>query len=130
MSLSAIACQVSSIWSHFSLTHLREWIAPDYNWRERNPHTSEEHFFQEIFKLDEFQLLQGLCNRSKHMCVTDYERTLHKTVRCNNPTSPYTHRQLVGLIVNGNDMENVIRLVIKFYEDSWFSKSGNQEGTS
>ena len=96
-------------------------------WRKRNPEKPEEHFFQEIYNLEDFKLLQGLCNRSKHMCVTTYAMgSLHKTVKENVTTSPSTRRQLIGLSVNGHDMDDVILSVIKFYEDNWFSKNGKQ----
>src|SRR6266705_2727742 len=50
----------------FGLTHLREWIAPDYDLR-RLPQTREDAFYEEIFRLEEFNILRLLCNRSKHM---------------------------------------------------------------
>ncbi len=53
----------------FGLTHLREWIAPDYDLR-RLPQTREDAFYEEIFKLEEFNILRLLCNRSKHMSQT------------------------------------------------------------
>ena len=108
----------------FGLTHLREWIAPDYDWKN-DPQTPAENLFQEIFKLEEFKLLQGLCNRSKHMCATNYAMgPLFKTVRepsiNENSVSQSGRRHLVGFFVNGNDMEDVFRVVIKFYEDNLF----------
>ena len=54
----------------FGLVHLREWMAPDYDWKKPAV-TAEEKFYQNIWELEEFKLLQGLCNRSKHMCETD-----------------------------------------------------------
>lgn len=114
----------------FGLTHLREWIAPDYDWKELRPTTPEEHFFQDIYKFDEFKFLQALCNRSKHMCVTETAMgALYKSVK--DPVSNLDSalkpdgRRLVGYFANGKDIEDVIRAVIKFYEDKWFQKDGN-----
>ena len=100
----------------FGLTHLREWIAPDYDWKKSAPVTPEEHFFQDIWNFDEFKFLQALCNRSKHLCVTDQAMgVLHK--------SKVGSRVVVGYFADGKDVEDVIRAVIKFYEDNWFRKS-------
>jgi hypothetical protein len=100
----------------FGLTHLREWIAPDYDWKISAPVTPEEHFFQDIWNFEEFEFLQALCNRSKHMCVTDQAMgTLHKSKSGN--------RVVVGYFADGKDIEDVIRTVIEFYEDNWFRKS-------
>jgi hypothetical protein len=99
----------------FALTHLREWIAPDYDWRQRPPETTEEIFYQDIWKFDEFKFLQGLCNRSKHMCATDTAMAvLHE--------SENGRRALVGYYADGKDVEDVIRAVIEFYEEKWFSR--------
>ena len=101
----------------FGLTHLREWIAPDYDRKERAPVTPEEHFFQEIWKFDEFKFLKALCNRSKHMCATDSAMgALYK--------SKSGRRFLVGYFADGKDVEEVVRAVIKFYEEKWFNKTG------
>lgn len=118
----------------FGLTHLREWIAPGYDWKN-DPQTPAEILFRKIFKLKEFKLLQGLCNRSKHMCATnDAMAPLFEIVRepstNDNSVSQSGRRNLVGFFVNGNDMEDVFRVVIKFYEDNWFSKCGNHQNAT
>src|SRR5262245_1478059 len=53
----------------FGLTHLREWIAPGYS-PSHPPVSPEQTFYQTIHALEEFRILQGLCNRSKHMSLT------------------------------------------------------------
>jgi hypothetical protein len=104
----------------FGLTHLREWIAPDYNWKERPPSTPEEHFYQDIWKFEEFKFLRALCNRSKHMCVTEQAMgALYK--------SEAGHRLLVGYFADGKDVEDAVRAVIKYYEEKWFRKSGGSK---
>lgn len=98
----------------FGLTHLREWIAPDYDWKRGPPATPEEHVFQDIWKFEEFEFLRKLCNRSKHMCVTDTAMAaLHES---------NGHRRLAGYFADGKDVEDAIRSVIEFYEENWFSK--------
>lgn len=101
----------------FGLVHLREWIAPDYDWGKSAPVKPEEHFYQDIWKFEEFKLLQGLCNRSKHMCATETAMgTLHKTTSGS--------RVVIGYFADGKDVEHVIRAVIQFYEDNWFKAIG------
>ncbi|MCI0400058.1 MAG: hypothetical protein L0Y67_03915 [Gammaproteobacteria bacterium] len=118
----------------FGLTHLREWIAPDYDWKERGPVTPEEHFFQDIYKFDEFKLLKALCNCSKHMCVTDHAMgALYKSVKdtasSGNSVSK-SDRRLVGYFADGKDVEDVIRAVIKFYEEKWFRNVGGVQNAT
>lgn len=66
------------------------------------------------------------------MCASDYAMgPLFKTVRESNPNgapaSQAECRQLVGFFVNGYDIEDIIRVVIKFYDDNWFSKVENHK---
>ena len=53
----------------FGLTHLREWIAPEYD-SKRVRRMPEDEFYEEIFRLEEFNILRLLCNRSKHMSAS------------------------------------------------------------
>lgn len=100
----------------FGLVHLREWIAPGYDWKKSAPVTPEENFYQDIWKFEEFEFLQALCNRSKHMCATDTTMgTLQKSKSGN--------RAVVGYFADGKDVEDVICAVILFYEDNWFREN-------
>ena len=54
----------------FGLTHLREWIAPGYDY-EKDPTTPGEFFFQEIYAFQDFRTIQQLCNHSKHVCHSE-----------------------------------------------------------
>lgn len=114
----------------FGLTHLREWVAPDYSPTQQAV-TSSEQFYQEIFVLEEFKVLQALCNRSKHMCATDSAMgTLH-----GGAIDDWTDVDSVlnfdrgpprAYFVDGRDMDDVVRTVINFYEDHWFGVARNQ----
>lgn len=109
----------------FGLTHLREWVAPDYSPKQRAV-TSSERFFQEIFDLDEFKVLQALCNRSKHMCTTDSAMG----ALSGGPIDDWSDVDSVlnfdrgptlAYFVDGRDMDDVVRTVVNFYEDRWFN---------
>jgi hypothetical protein len=111
----------------FGLTHLREWIAPGYD--PKNPPSSpEEQFFQQIFKLEEFNVLRGLCIRSKHMRA-DVEATgaLYGANIDDWPdvdaVTDFDRGAPLAYFVDGKDVEDVIPVVIKFYEDNWFNKT-------
>nr|MBI3611909.1 hypothetical protein [Nitrospirota bacterium] len=110
----------------FGLTHLREWIAPGYD-PARAPATGEEQFYQEIFRLEEFKILQSLCNRSKHMSATDgamgalYTSKIDDWSDFDSVTS-FDRGFPTAYFVDGRDVEDVIRAVIKFYENEWFRK--------
>jgi hypothetical protein len=118
----------------FGLTHLREWIAPDYSPKQQAV-TPSEQFYQAIFDLEEFKVLQALCNRSKHMCATG---SAMGTLR----GGPIDDLQDVGSVLNfdrgpprayfvdGRDMDDVVRTVVKFYEDRWFNVAREQSGAA
>ncbi len=60
----------------FSLNHLREWIAGTSALSVTNKHnkgdklTLEEKFCMEIWQLKEFQIVNSLCNQSKHVTIS------------------------------------------------------------
>ena len=116
----------------FGLTHLREWIVPDYSPTQQAVTPSEE-FYQAIFGLEEFKVLQALCNRSKHMCTTE---SAMGTLR-GGPIDEWPEVDSVlnidrgpprAYFVNGRDMDDVVRTVVKFYEDRWFNVAREQSG--
>ncbi|MGH9428006.1 MAG: hypothetical protein ACRD2L_17110, partial [Terriglobia bacterium] len=77
--LSRAKCTQDLLLLVFGLTHLREWIAPGYD-PNRMAVTPAEKFYQHIFTLDEFKVLQDLCNRSKHMSASESVMgTLHES---------------------------------------------------
>jgi hypothetical protein len=111
----------------FGLTHLREWIALNYAGKKRKPKTPEEHFFQDIYKLDKFKQLQALCNRSKHMRATNHVMgVLHERAGGTGldvkSASKSDGKLPAGFSVDNDDIEDVIQVVIKFYENKWFRK--------
>lgn len=118
----------------FGLTHLREWIAPQYD-PKFSPNSPEEHFFQEIFKLHEFNILRGLCNRSKHMS-SNVEATgaLYGASIDDWPNvddvADFDRGPPITYFVDGRDIEKVIPVVIRFYEESWFKKYARSGGTA
>lgn len=110
----------------FGLTHLREWIAPGYD-PEKQPSTPEERFFQEIFKLEEFNILRALCNRSKHMSQSvEAMGALYSSHIDDWPDVDsvinFDRGAPLAYFVDGRDVEEVIPVVLKFYEDNWFKK--------
>jgi len=108
----------------FGLTHLREWIAPDY-FPTQSAVAPEEELYQAVFELEEFKVLQGLCNRSKHMCATESAMgALHERPIDNWPdidsVLDFDRGAPTAYFVDGRDMDDVIRAVVKFYEEHWF----------
>ena len=118
----------------FGLTHLREWVALDYSPKQRAV-TPNEQFYQAIFELEEFKVLQALCNRSKHMCAT---ASAMGTLR-GGPIDDWPDVDSVlnfdlgpprAYFVDGRDMDDVIRTVVNFYEDHWFKVARGQSGAA
>lgn len=110
----------------FGLTHLREWIAPGYGPNDP-PSSPEEQFFQDIFQLEEFNVLRQLCNRSKHMNAeagkTDalYGGTFDDAPDVDAMTD-FDRGAPSAYFVEGKDVEDLIRVVIRFYEENWFKR--------
>ncbi len=118
----------------FGLTHLREWIAPAYD-PKQVPATPEEQFYQQIFELDEFNILRALCNRSKHMSRSEsamgalYGATIDDWPEIDFVTD-FDRGPPMAYFVDGHDVEDVIRTVIKFYDENWFHKRGNHNAAT
>lgn len=108
----------------FGLTHLREWISPNYSPKQQAV-TPSEQFYQAIFDLEEFKVLKALCNRSKHMCATDSAMgTLYGGQIDDwsdvDSVLDFDRGPPRAYFVNGRDMDDVVRTVVNFYEDHWF----------
>lgn len=117
----------------FGLTHLREWIAPGYN-HKRPPLTPAERFYQKIFTLKEFKMLQGLCNRSKHMSASDtIMGTLHRSTIDDWPdvdSAPDFDRGFpTAYSVDDQDILEVIQVVITFYDKNWFQVAAKHDSS-
>lgn len=118
----------------FGLTHLREWIAPGYD-PKHHALTPAETFYQSIFELEEFRTLQGLCNRSKHMSAgTSIMGTLHESTIDDWPdvdaVQNFDRGFPTAFSVDDRDVQDVIQVVIKFYDDRWFKSIHDHEGTA
>ncbi len=50
------------------LAHLREWIAPGYKYKQ-TAKTVAQHFYNDIYKIEDFKTVQALCNGIKHLEV-------------------------------------------------------------
>lgn len=112
----------------FGLTHLREWIAPDYD-PKNIPVLPEEKFYQEIFDIDEFNILRSLCNRSKHMVCSDSAMGALYGANISDWPDIDSVRDFgrgppIAYFVDGQDVEDILRVVIRHYE-KWFQQVGN-----
>ena len=114
----------------FGLTHLREWIAPGYD-PKKKPASSEEQFYEKIFGLTEFNILRALSNRSKHMSQSKpamgalYGAKISDWPDINSVTN-VSRGPPIAYFVDGHDIEDVIRAVIRFYDENWFQPRGGR----
>lgn len=112
----------------FGLTHLREWIAPDYD-PLRPATTPPQQFFQKIYALNEFKMIQGLCNRSKHMVPSsNVMGTLYESRIDDWPdldsVGNFDRGFPTAYSVDDRDILDVVEVVIAFYEKHWFRTEG------
>lgn len=115
------------------LTHLREWIADtSHSAIEKKQKsgialTEGEQFFVEIYALPSFQVVQELCNRSKHHISYDAVTTTSKVsgLRAALAKAGDKIGQLYFLIDGRDSREYFIELIHKYNE--WFSEHEYKE---
>ncbi len=113
-------------------THLREWIAEgklkDIKCKKQLnlSLTDGEKFFEEIYQLDEFKVIQGLCNKGKHF-ITSMTGKKPNTAK---EYKPFTVESPVGdalnqmfFLIDGKDSRDYFFILIRKYNE-WFSKHG------
>ena len=109
----------------FSLNHLREWIAESSHEeictkiKSKKNLTTGEHFFREIWKLEEFKIVNELCNRSKHY-------NIKKNIATTSVTKGFTAGSRAGdsldqvyYSINGIDSRTIFASLIREY-NVWF----------
>lgn len=108
------------------LNHLREWIAPDYNY-ENKPQNNNEIFFNNIWSLNEFRTINQLCNGTKHLKNTK----LKTSAEFGLPLSKWDNVDSVlnfddgppsAFYVDSRDIIEIILVVHKYYKSEWFDK--------
>lgn len=110
------------------VNHLRDWIAPGFNWKEGTPRTAEQHFGVAIFALPEFKVVNSVCNRSKHMGTLRYNLgTEYGTMIDEYPDIDSVMNMddgpPIGYSVDGRNLLEIVDVVLSFYEINWFSRS-------
>lgn len=114
-----------------ALNHLREWIAPGYkrddkgNWP--TPKNQEAQFFQDIWCLPEFKIINKLCNGTKHyisipqttnveygLNIDEWESVDDVQNFDNGPPHQFE--------VDGVNVETVMSKVLEYYSQNWFNK--------
>lgn len=111
------------------LHHLREWIAPGYDWK-KPPTQACEHFHHDVYALSEWKILNDLCNRTKHLSIRKVY--LNESVGYGLPMSQWPRFSDVvqfskgppsGFYVDGRDIGDIFDVVINFYRDHWFLRT-------
>lgn len=107
------------------LNHLREWIAPGYH-HTHPADTPNKVFFNRIYKLDAFLVIQGLCNRSKHLKEFDRPMSITGSLPVDewpdvDSVANFNCGPVPGYAVDGRDVMEIIDEVIQFYLQHWFS---------
>jgi len=108
------------------LTHLREWIAPGYS-HEKPARTYEEVFYNEIYKLESFRLIQALCNHSKHMKSSPVvTSTTHVSMvddwKDVDSVGNFDLGPVCDYSAAGRNLMVVIAEIISYYDRQWFSR--------
>lgn len=109
----------------FMLNHLREWIAECNHYaiekkrREGLQLTKEEQFFEDIFNIQEYKIINQLCNRGKHSIKkVTYETGTLKNARVGLMKAGDSLSQIYYL-VDDIDIRDIMYKVIQEYQ-KWF----------
>jgi len=117
--------------------HLRDWIAPNFDWKDGKPATIGQEFGQAIYNdLPEFQIVNALCNRSKHMGKSSKVGKIEVVYGALIDAWPdfdsvesIDNGPPVRYLVNGRDLLKIIEVVLDYYESNWYKRStDNQSG--
>jgi len=112
----------------FALNHLREWIAgAGYEILKGKCSFGqlllpEEEFYFQLWELNEFRIVNSLCNRGKHV-VSKCGGTTSVTseMTCNSPCSDSLDQ--IYYRIDGVDSREIFFPVMRKYND-WFASNG------
>jgi len=108
------------------LNHLREWIAPRYKHTD-TPTEPAHYFFNDIYKVPEFIIINSICNRTKHLSTSPHETTVEysdKLASWNslNDVKILSNGVPTDYYVDNNNVLSLIDTIISFYDSNWFSQ--------
>ena len=116
-----------------ALNHLREWIAPGYgrdqdgNWPI--PRNNGDQFFLDIYnKCPEFQIINKLCNSTKHFRQITQNTHSEHGLPINewsgkiDDVADFDKGPAINYFVDDENVIDIINTVIDFYKTEWFEK--------
>lgn len=113
----------------FGLNHLREWIAPGYDFR-KPPSNKGERFYQSIFSDPSFKQINQICNHTKHLSPIGVQRTSYGLNIDDWPdfdaVESVDDGPPSGYEVDGKDVLETVFEVIEFYQRNWFDQLENE----
>ncbi len=106
------------------LNHLREWIAPGYDWK-KPPKSPNEEFYQFIYKNSEFKTVNALCNRTKHLNPIRQKSSSEHDLKFDDwPDFDSVRNFDLGpasnYLVDGKNIINVLDDLVEYYKKNWF----------
>lgn len=108
------------------LNHLRDWIAPGYDFRS-SPQKANEFFYKLIFdECASFQIINKLCNRTKHLTTSVNTSSLHDLPLDEwmdiDSVKNFDRGPATDYFIDGKNIIEVMEDVIKSYKSNWFDK--------
>lgn len=109
------------------VNHLRDWIAPGFNWKDGVPLKIEEHFGVAIFDIAEFKVVNDLCNRSKHMKHLECRFETEYGVQFDDypeidSVHDFDNGPPVNYYVDGRNLLDIIEVVLCYYDSNWYCR--------
>ena len=108
------------------LNHLREWIAPGYNY-EDPPANDAEEFYRLIYSESSYKTINALCNRTKHLNTRDINTSSSYGIPFDKWSNFDSVRNIdkgpvTNYFVDDINITEIINDVIDFYKKEWFKK--------
>ena len=109
----------------FGLNHLREWIAPGYR-PGGSPTKENERFYESIYAYPSFQLINDICNHTKHLKPIGFDQTGYGLEIDDWPdfdsVESFDDGPPTSYVIDGKDVLEAVGEVIQFYQQMWFDR--------
>lgn len=114
------------------LAHLREWIAPGYK-HEQTAVTPAQHFYNDIYKIQDFKTVLALCNGIKHLDIehSDNRPAPNTSYSADLPFNEWPapidevlkwdDGPPTDFYVDKEKIEEMLQRLVDFYKEKWFS---------
>ena len=108
--------------------HLREWIAPGYDYNKGTANTNAEKFYNKIFEDPNFKIVNQLCNHAKHLKWISQETSCAGGLNIDDwpgliddLIGDWDSGPPTGFFVDGTEIGDILASLLDKYRSDWFN---------